>query len=971
MIKINYTPIVVLALLLVFSFSYSNAQTSHPTKIRKSIAFSKSKRLRDVTPIPPIQRDRSWKNRVVENQEYLPDDIKNQPVLDKDPALQDFMTGSRSAPIILSNFQGVGNRQGVAPPDTEGDVGLDYYMQMINSSFEIYDKDGNSVYGPADNITLWDGFSGPWSSTNDGDPIVLYDQLADRWVASQFALPYYPNGPFYELVAVSATDDPTGEWNRYAFEFSNLPDYPKLSVWPDGYYMSINQFAPPSISWVGGGIIAMDRDAMLNGESEATMVFFDADFSYGGLLPADLDGDNLPPEGQPMVFLNLGNNLLHLWEVEIDWDNVDNSTKTFAGGIQTDAFSTNSISISQPGTSQKLDALSGRLMNRLQYRNFDDYQVMVTNHTVNAGSGRAGVRWYELRNYGDGWVIYQQGTYAPDDGDSRWMASVAMNSSGDIAVGYSVSGPSTYPSIRVAGQTSGAPMGLGVLDIDEMSIKEGSASQTGVDRWGDYSFMSVDAEDDNTFWYTDEYTNGGWNWKTQIASFGFVSVPSADFKADEVLIPVGETVNFTDLTLGIPDGWNWTFTGGTPENSTDQNPENILYDTEGTFDVQLIASNNLGADTIIKENYIEASSTVLPNVDFEVDKQVFCANDIVQFTDLTTIKPIQWLWEFSPSTVTFVNGTDENSENPEVTFDTPDKYSVTLTAWNLNGSSSLTKDDLLLAGGYQPFFWESFDEMGFDNQHWTVESPNDDVTWGIYEVGGTEPGTLAAGINFTNMVDFGIRDRLISPPFNLTGLSSAALEFQHAYAKKYDQVTDSLIIFVSSDCGESWTRVFNGGDDGNGSFATHEKTTDFWPETADDWCGAGWGSDCISVDLTPWAGQPDVRIAFETYCAFGNPLFIDNITISQYVNIQDKTATGEISVFPNPAKGYFSVQIPDNINVENIQMVNNVGEIVYQRKVEQTEKLVTIKSSGNFSSGIYLLKCYGSDSEYVNKLIIY
>lgn len=970
MIKVNYASIAFFAMLMVFPFTILNAQTLNPVKIKTSIAFDKSKPLSEVTPIAPIQRDRSWKERVIENQEDFMEDFKNQPELDVDPVLQNFMTGSRSEPTIYNNFAGVSNRQGVAPPDTDGEVGPDHYMQMINCSFEIFDKEGNSVYGPADNITLWDGFSGPWSTTNDGDPVVIYDELAGRWVASQFALPNYPNGPFYEIVAVSATDDPTGEWYRYAFEFDNMPDYPKLSVWPDGYYMSINQFAPPNLSWVGGAIVAMDRDAMLNGESEATMLMFNTGSSNGSLLPADFEGETLPPEGQPMTFLTLSNNSLRVWEVVIDWNDTGNSTATYGGVILTEAFNSNNINIYQPGTSQRLATLADRLMFRLPYRNFGDYQVLLANHTVNADNGRAGVRWYELRNYGENWEIYQQGTYAPDDGENRWMASIDMNDNGDIALGYSVSSSSTYPSIRIAGQTSGAPMGLGVLDIDEISILEGNASQTGVNRWGDYSHMAVDGQDGETFWFTSEYSSGGWNWKTQIASFGFSQEPIADFAADETIIPVGETVNFTDETAGIPTQWDWTFIGGTPGSSTEKNPEGILYDTEGTYDVQLIATNDLGTDTLVREGYIVASSTVLPEVDFSADKSFVCTGETVDFTDHTTISPIQWLWEFSPSTVTFVNGTDETSQNPEVIFDEAGTYSVSLTAWNLNGSTTMTVDNMVTAGGFTPYFKETFEDNGFASQYWTVENPDNDVTWGIYEIGGTAPGNLAAGLNFSVYYTIGERDRLISPPINLEGMSSAALEFQHAYARKHAEITDSLIVYVSSDCGDTWTRVFSGGDDGSGNFATHELTTDFWPETAEDWCGAGYGASCIAIDLTPWAGQPDVRLAFESYSAYGNPLFIDNITISEYVGLPDKATSQDISVYPNPAKGYFNVHIPENINVEKIQLFNSMGKVVYQRDTGISDKSFVIKSRKAFGTGIYFLKCFAEGHEYVKKVII-
>ncbi|HSG68353.1 MAG TPA: GEVED domain-containing protein, partial [Bacteroidales bacterium] len=477
-----------------------------------------------------------------------------------------------------------------------------HYFQMVNLAFEIFDKNGNSLYGPADNITLWNGFSGPWSSTNDGDPIVLYDEYADRWIASQFALPNYPSGPFYELIAVSETGDPTGAWYRYAYAFDNMPDYPKFGVWPDGYYFTINQFAPPRLSFAGAGVCVVDRDAMLTGDPNAELVFFNLP-NEGSLLPADADGD-APPAGSPNYLATLYTGSVKIFEVDMDWANTGNSTISSGFFIGISPFSYSSIIINQPGTSQTLDALSTRLMYRLQYRNFGSYEVMLTNHTVNVGNGQAGVRWYEFRNDGSGWELYQEGTFAPNDGDDRWMGSVAMNGNGDIAVGYSVSSTNTYPSIRIAGQTA-ANSGTGVLDVAETSIKEGSASQTGVNRWGDYSMMSVDPVDDATFWYTTEYSNGGWNWRTQIASFNYgpTPPPTANFTASPNPAMQGQEVSFSDLSTNNPTNWAWTFEGGTPATSNAQNPV-VTYAATGSFDVTLEVQNGSGSDILSLTDYI-------------------------------------------------------------------------------------------------------------------------------------------------------------------------------------------------------------------------------------------------------------------------------------------------------------------------------------------------------------------------------
>ena len=213
-------------------------------------------------------------------------------------------------------------------------MGPNHYFQMINLSFAIYDKNGTVLYGPADNITLWDGFDGPWSSTNDGDPIVLYDQYEDRWIATQFSFPNYPSGPFYELIAVSETGDPTGAWYRYAYQFDNLPDYPKFGIWPDGYYMSINQFAPPVFSFAGAGVCIFDREKMIDGDPTAEMIFFSLS-SSASLLPSDADGTSEPPANSPNYFINLGPNSLRVWEVEADWQNTSNSSVSLVNTLTT------------------------------------------------------------------------------------------------------------------------------------------------------------------------------------------------------------------------------------------------------------------------------------------------------------------------------------------------------------------------------------------------------------------------------------------------------------------------------------------------------------------------------------------------------------------------------------------------------------------------------------------------------------
>ncbi|MEE8535962.1 MAG: hypothetical protein V3S45_07915, partial [Kiloniellales bacterium] len=469
-----------------------------------------------------------------------------------DPVAQ-IVEGSVAAAAIGAGFEGIGiqdNITWVLPPDTVGAIGPDHYVQMTNLSFAVWRRLDleldppvtTPILGPANNNTLWQGFGGPCEKTNDGDPIVLYDQLADRWLMSQFALPRFPRGPFYQCIAVSQGPDPTGAWHLYEFKISQskLNDYPKFGLWPDGYYMAVNQFQCSifGCSWGGQGVVAFERNEMLNG-GNARMVYFDlesVDPNLGGMLPADLDGPE-PPAGAPNPFVQVDDNAwgyspdqLQIWNFAVNWANPNASTFTFDRALDTASFDSNLCNYSrscipQPGGA-KVDAISDRLMYRLQYRNFGNDQnpdqTLVVNHTVDVGSDHAGVRWYELNDNGiGGWTMAQQGTYAPD-ADHRWMGSAAMNGAGDIALGYSVSSGNTYPSIRFTGRLDGDPAGQ--MTIAEGTIIDGGGSQThSSGRWGDYSSMSVDPRDDCTFWYTQEYYAANptfsADWRTRIGSF--------------------------------------------------------------------------------------------------------------------------------------------------------------------------------------------------------------------------------------------------------------------------------------------------------------------------------------------------------------------------------------------------------------------------------------------------------------------
>jgi hypothetical protein len=544
------------------------------TEVYGEIKHDISPHLRNIHPVQPPEGVR----RIIHLRK-----IPRTPavVLQEDQVLQS-IAEPRVPTVSGLNFEGIG--QGFvgsngstysvtfAPPDTNGSVGATQYVQWVNTSFAVFDKaTGNVTYGPAAGNTLWTGFGGPCQTDNDGDPIALYDKAANRWIMTQFAVSGGP--PYYQCIAVSQTSDATGAYYRYAFQFSNFNDYSKIGIWPDAYYMSFNMFQ--GNTFLGSNVCAMDRSSMLNG-LPAAMQCFQLGSSFGGLLPSDLDGNTAPPSGAPNYFLNFGVNSLNLWKFHVDWASPGNTTLTGPANIPVAAFSEacgGGACIPQIGTNQRLDSLGDRLMYRLAYRNFGDHEALVVNHSVTAGSS-VGIRWYEIRSPGATPAVYQQGTFAPDS-NYRWMGSIGMDKTGNIALGYSVSGSSMFPAIRYTGRASGDP--LGTLQA-ENTILNGSGSQTRtLDRWGDYSAISIDPQNDCTFWYTNEYlqSNGTFNWHTRIASFKFPSCPDFSWTsisgatASSPALAWNPTANKMQLVVTASNNTLWAATfssGGTFNN---------------------------------------------------------------------------------------------------------------------------------------------------------------------------------------------------------------------------------------------------------------------------------------------------------------------------------------------------------------------------------------------------------------------
>lgn len=483
-----------------------------------------------------------------------------------DSALQKTISGlsmqalsTVSAPLI--SFEGPSSRDNfnlyggiVNPPDPVGDVGPNHYVAMTNLAYAVYDKQGNALVGPAKIGDLWANFAVPDCADPSGDPIVVYDQLVDRWILTQFTTRGLddPSLPFYSCVAVSTTGDPTGTYYRYAFSSGLFfPDYPKYGVWTDSYILTTREFGP-TVEY-GIGVYALEKYKMIVGDPKARSVRFFLDSSVvplneigDGLLPPDIDGTRRPPArtAAPLVGLQddgagygATTDALNIYDLSVQWNSKPLASLKLAAQLPVAAFDsifpcapTSRDCLPQPGITDPtryLDVLSYRQrpLHRLAYRNFGTHEALVTNQTVEARPGQAGVRWYELRRTPAGYSVRQQGTFAPDDGVQRWMGSAAMDRSGNLALGYSVvNGTDVFPGIRYTGRLGSDA--LNTMTLGEGTLVNGSGVQrTTNSRWGDYTSLNVDPLDDCTFWYINEYYTAAGEafslagWQTRIGSF--------------------------------------------------------------------------------------------------------------------------------------------------------------------------------------------------------------------------------------------------------------------------------------------------------------------------------------------------------------------------------------------------------------------------------------------------------------------
>ncbi len=796
--------------------------------------------------VPEFILDREVNPRLSTNPDFDPkrEGVNGiDPLLAVQAAAQPAAPSDFTTPIVNMDGQGY---TFLNPPDTVGDVGADHFIQMINdgggASIMIYDKTGAPVAGP---ITLASLGSGGACASGLGDPIVLYDELADRWLLSEFA-----SSGSHLCVYISQTPDPTGSYWRYDFITPSFPDYPKYAVWPDAYYVTSNENNPAAY--------ALDRTSMLSGAAATSQRFTAPNlsgFPFQALTPADLDGPTPPAAGTPDIIMRHRDtevhgpagmptqDILEMWQLDVDWATPANSTFTQMPDILVSEFDSDLCGLSsfncfpQPGSGTTLDPLREVIMFRLQYRNFGSHEILVGNFVTDVdGTNHGGVRWFELRRSGGAWSLHQEGTYAPD-ASHRWMGAISMDGSGNIALGYNVSdATSVFPSLRYVGRLATDP--LGVMTTAETTLVAGAAAN-GSNRYGDYSAMSVDPADGCTFWFTGEY-NAASTWSTRIGAFKFNQCtgglgPNFTLEADPSLLNVCApgTVT-TTLLLDSHFGFSQSvfLTDTVPAGVTTAFSDNPVIPTAATvYTATADESVAAGAyDLVVTGAGVTLTHQV--TVSLVVNTPAASVPNLVSPADGTIDVPVSDVvlqWDAVTGATSYRVQVDDDADFSSPLVDVSGLPSNTYTVagpldqrvlyyWRVssnsicgeNFSQAFTFGTLPPAGicsvGASPLFTyrETF-ETG--STGWTHEGVND--TWATSSTRVHEGSYAFHAVNPASVSD----QRLISPPVTLPAdLSDLTLQYWNyqAMEDRAGGCYDGGLLEISTDGGGSWKQMTTG-----------------------------------------------------------------------------------------------------------------------------------------------------------------
>lgn len=898
-----------------------------------------------------------------------------------DPAWQVKMGTSPAPKAPIVSFDG--QTSPYYPPDANGTAGPNHYMQTINSVYAIYSKTGALLAGPTNLNLLFGNVTG--ATCNDGDPIVLYDEQADRWLVVEFSI---CGSNDYMLFAVSQTNDPTGSWHRYSFDVDDMPDYEKIGIWQDGYYMGTNNS--------GAGkkdIYVFERSKMLLGQT-AQMVGFDNAWrptTIDGFMcvpPVDNDGA-FAPAGSPGLFITInddaiagGSDQLWIYELAVNWSSPASSTFVRAQQLAVPAFDSNFganwDNIKQPGTTRELDAIPQVVMNAPQYRNFGSYQTLVCCHTVDVdNTDHAGIRWYELRKTTGTWSVRQSGTYAPD-AHSRWMGSIRLNGQSEIGLGYSVSSTSVYPGIRYTGQTAAAyAAGNGTLDLAEQTILTGTYSQTAYNRWGDYSGLSVDPSDDRTFWYTNQYIGTSSARKTRIASFQVGSAP-----ATPDLVVQSPAANPVSLLAGASTTASCTVSnqGGAPAAASVLKYYLSADNAYGSGDVLLatdaVASLNAGAAAAVSEVLTIPSGTTAGSYYIlfvaDADAQVTESNE----TNNTGSVLI---------TVTSASG------NPDLVVEAASASPVALTAGQTTTASCTVRNQGTAASVASSLKYYLSSDNAYStgdtylatdavgalasgataavSEVLTIPAATASGTWYIVFVADADAqvaesnesnNTGYIALNITAATAQGCNSTVQYPSKTLSPSTSWKSQ-RSIYAGEYTAfAVTSGITYVFSYCSTDGASASY-----DSEMTLRNKANDEFLAYSDDACG----DDAKITWTATFTGQ--VKLV-TTVFGCGTNTTSTTLRYKRLSKEADELIADveEFQVYPNPASSQVFVESANSFeNVQYILVYNALGKEVKKIAIPEKAENVYSISLEDQPAGYYLVKIIGSDIQKQIKLV--
>ncbi len=849
---------------------------------------------------------------------------------------------SFGAPRIDIQGQGF---SGVNPPDTVGDVGVNYYIQAINASagtvYTVYNKSDGSVAGGP--FTL-DAISEKGSCTDGlGDPIVLYDAYARRWLLSEFA-----NKNDVLCVYISQTSDPiAGGWYNYQFATDNFPDYPKYGVWPDAYYVATNESGGPPA-------YALQREKMLEGLA-ADLQRFSAEsmsgFSFQALTPCDPDGFAEPPEDSPFYFMrhrddeahdpgsnNASEDYLEIFEISVDWDNPGNTVFTGPISVAVSEFDSNLCGLTsfrcfeQPGSSVLLDPIREVIMHRLQYRNFGDYETLTGSFVTDIdGYDTGGIRWFELRKQGTGpWELHQEGTYGPSDGHSRWMSSIAADSRGNIALGYNITSDEEPPGLRYAGRLATDP--LGTMPYGENILVSGSSANAS-NRYGDYAAMAVDPVDGCEFWFTGMYNQSS-TWSTHISSFHFDSCVCVPAGIPSSVSAKSNGDNRIRVSWGAVSGADsyrlYRSDESCEADSLELYAKDIadskFYDTDvsGGSKYYYRVSSYIAADSCESEKSGCAQATAtgecrLPptfegaseaaslrryvcGIEVAWEKAASpCGHDLVYNiyrSETSSFEPDSST--LLASCLTGLSYTDENVETGREYF-----YMVLAESADLSGdkgpcNGGLMDDNRRIVSDMasSDFFILFDDDMESGSGKWITEEGPGNTSgtdpWTLVEDGGVE--SSAAWFCEDEGRD---KDQMLrtGPTISVAGDFDFRLVFWHFYDLEYKW--DGGVLEYSTDWGETWQDILEG--DGGGISSNSDRfleggySSTIYGNSSSvladrmAWTGAVSSYRRVVVDLADFKGMTVLfrwRLACDVAVA-GEGWWIDDVTVSSYQSCGD------------------------------------------------------------------------------------